>query len=80
MIDLMAYSAVDRETEMTYVRRERDWAERVIESGRRVDAGRLLPVLPPMVGGNGHGNGRGNGHDGHAHGGDGHGPAAGAHG
>jgi NADPH-dependent glutamate synthase beta subunit-like oxidoreductase/formate hydrogenlyase subunit 6/NADH:ubiquinone oxidoreductase subunit I/ferredoxin len=80
MIDLMAYSAVDRETEMSYVRRERDWAQRVIESGRRVDAGRLLPVLPAALAGNGHGVDHGNGHDGHAHGDDGHGPAAGTHG
>ncbi|HEY3523105.1 MAG TPA: FAD-dependent oxidoreductase [Candidatus Limnocylindrales bacterium] len=62
MIDLMAYSAVERETEMSYVRRERDWAQRVIESGRRVDAGRLLPVLPAALVGNGNGHG-GNGHD-----------------
>jgi formate dehydrogenase major subunit len=77
MIDLMAYSAVERETEMSYVRRERDWARRVIESGRPVDPARLLPVLPPSLSGNGHGNGYGNGHvvgdgqhaaDGHAHG------------
>ncbi|HEU4671933.1 MAG TPA: FAD-dependent oxidoreductase [Candidatus Limnocylindrales bacterium] len=60
MIDLMAYSAVDRETEMSYVRRERDWAQRVVGSGRRVDAARLLPVLPAALAGNGHGNG----HDG----------------
>ena len=28
MIDLMALAAIDRETEVTYIRRERDWAER----------------------------------------------------
>ena len=27
MIDLMAIAAIDRETEVTYIRRERDWAE-----------------------------------------------------
>jgi len=65
-IDLMAIAAVDRETEVTYIRRERDWAARAAAEGRFVDRGRLLPVLPPTVtgvptGGNGHGH-SGNGH------------------
>ncbi len=73
MIDLMAYSAVERETEMTYVRRERDWAERVLVAGREVDPGRLLPMLPASIAGNGHGHGNGHSaaagtHDGHGHG------------
>jgi hypothetical protein len=78
MIDLMAIAAVDRETEVTYIRRERDWATRAAAEGRFVDSARLLPVLPATIaglpGGNGHGNGNGNAH-GHAHG-DGHGGSA----
>jgi NADPH-dependent glutamate synthase beta subunit-like oxidoreductase/formate hydrogenlyase subunit 6/NADH:ubiquinone oxidoreductase subunit I/ferredoxin len=78
MIDLMAIAAVDRETEVTYIRKERDWAARAAAEGRIVDPGRLLPMLPPSIasssnGGKGHGEG-GNGH-GHDHG-DGHGHAA----
>jgi NADPH-dependent glutamate synthase beta subunit-like oxidoreductase/formate hydrogenlyase subunit 6/NADH:ubiquinone oxidoreductase subunit I/ferredoxin len=73
MIDLMAISAIDQDTEITYVRRERDWLARAEASGRTLDAGRLLPVLPASVGnghagGNGHGNGLGGPRgDGHAH-------------
>ena len=63
MIDLMAIAAVDRETEVTYIRRERDWATRAAAEGRFVDSARLLPMLPPTInglpGGNGHGNGTG---------------------
>ena len=47
MIDLIAIAAVDRETEMTYVRRERDWAQRALAVGprhRAADAAR-----PPGV-------------------------------
>jgi formate hydrogenlyase subunit 6/NADH:ubiquinone oxidoreductase subunit I len=82
MIDLMALAEVEMETEVTYIRRERDWATRAAAEGRIFDPSRLLPVLPASVasqvagGGNGHGNGNGNGHahgDGHAHG------AAGGH-
>jgi formate dehydrogenase major subunit len=70
MIDLIAIAAVDRETEMTYVRRERDWAERAMASGRDIGP-RMLPVLPASIaGGNGKGvgaGGNGNGHGaGHA--------------
>jgi ferredoxin len=69
MLDLLALSAVERETEMTYVRKERDWADRARAEGRIVDKARMLPVLPASVaGGNGHGNGNGHGHangDGH---------------
>jgi formate dehydrogenase major subunit len=70
-IDLIALAAIDRETEVTYIRRERDWATRAAAEGRIIDKGRLLPMLPPTIGGipnggNGHG---GNGHDhGHDHG------------
>jgi NADPH-dependent glutamate synthase beta subunit-like oxidoreductase/formate hydrogenlyase subunit 6/NADH:ubiquinone oxidoreductase subunit I len=81
-IDLMALAAIDRETEMTYIRRERDWLERARADGRIVDPGRLLPVLPAAImaelgtapgsaSTNGHGNGHaGNGAGagpGHAH-------------
>jgi formate dehydrogenase major subunit len=77
MIDLMAIAEVEMETEVTYIRRERDWAARAAAEGRIIDPGRLLPVLPASIaeqiaagaGGNGHGNGNGQGHgDGHAHG------------
>jgi formate dehydrogenase major subunit len=58
MIDLIAIAAVDRETEMTYIRRERDWAERARAAGRDIGP-RMLPVLPASVaGGNGSGDGR----------------------
>jgi ferredoxin len=70
-IDLIALAAIDRETEVTYIRRERDWAARAAADGRRIDTTRLLPVLPPAIGGiptnggagNGHGHGDGHGHD-----------------
>jgi formate dehydrogenase major subunit len=74
MIDLIALAAVDQETEMTYIRRERDWAERTAEAGRPVAPTRLLPMLPAAVAaqiakdtasggaGNGHATGTTNGH------------------
>jgi NADPH-dependent glutamate synthase beta subunit-like oxidoreductase/formate hydrogenlyase subunit 6/NADH:ubiquinone oxidoreductase subunit I/ferredoxin len=55
-IDLMALAEIDRETEVTYIRKERDWLQRAIEAGRFIDEGRLLPVLPPSIRGNGHSN------------------------
>ena len=50
MVDLIALAAVDQETEMTYIRRERDWAERA-SGGRpaRHDRRRLLPMLPAAI-------------------------------
>ncbi|MEJ7748432.1 MAG: FAD-dependent oxidoreductase, partial [Candidatus Limnocylindrales bacterium] len=60
-IDLMAIAAIDRETEVTYIRKERDWAARAAAEGRLIEPGRMLPVLPATVVGLG-----GNGHDGHA--------------
>jgi ferredoxin len=81
MIDLMAIAQVERETEVTYIRRERDWVERAQAEGRLTQPTRLLPVLPASIAGNGHG-GNGHGaHDGHGHGGGGHaiGPGGGAH-
>ncbi len=65
-IDLIALAAINRETEMTYIRRERDWLERARADGRVVDPGRLLPVLPPSISGTGHAGGAGAG-SGHAH-------------
>ncbi|HEY8868821.1 MAG TPA: FAD-dependent oxidoreductase [Candidatus Limnocylindrales bacterium] len=68
-IDLMGLAAIDMETEVTYIHRERDWLQRAMEEGRFVDAGRLLPVLPASIAprnGNGHGNGHDHG-DGHDH-------------
>jgi formate dehydrogenase major subunit len=61
MIDLLALASIDRETEVTYVRRERDWLARAVAEGRFVDRARLLPVLPVLpasiaaAGGNGNG-------------------------
>ncbi|HEY6012829.1 MAG TPA: FAD-dependent oxidoreductase, partial [Candidatus Limnocylindrales bacterium] len=49
MIDLLALASVERETEMSYIRRERDWAERARAEGRLLDQSRLLPVLPPSL-------------------------------
>jgi NADPH-dependent glutamate synthase beta subunit-like oxidoreductase/formate hydrogenlyase subunit 6/NADH:ubiquinone oxidoreductase subunit I/ferredoxin len=70
-IDLIALAAIDRETEVTYIHKERDWLARAMAEGRVVDAARSLPVLPASIAsGNGHGgNGHGNGHDhgGHDH-------------
>jgi formate dehydrogenase major subunit len=70
MIDLMALAEIDRETEVTYIRRERDWFARATAEGRVVDSARLLPVLPAALAGvpapgNGNGHARG---DGHGHG------------
>ncbi len=68
-IDLIALAAINRETEMTYIRRERDWLDRARADGRIVDPDRLLPVLPPSIIselgiGPGATNGQGNGHSG----------------
>jgi len=75
VIDLMALAEIDKETEVTYIRREVDWVERARAEGRLYDSARLLPVLPPTLTGIAPG-GRtnGNGHDGHGH--DGHGAVA----
>jgi formate dehydrogenase major subunit len=63
MIDLLALASVERETEMSYIRRERDWAERARAEGRTIDQARQLPVLPAsLASGNGHGTGNGSGH------------------
>ncbi|MES2210672.1 MAG: FAD-dependent oxidoreductase [Chloroflexota bacterium] len=72
MIDLMALASIDRETEVTYIRRERDWLQRAVEEGRFVDRAKLLPMLPASVSpanGNGSGNALMTGGHGHDHGG-----------
>jgi len=86
MIDLLAIAAVDRETDVTYIRKERDWVARATAEGRVIASDRLLPVLPATIAGDGHGgNGHGHGGDDHAgHGhapgnGNGHGAASGGH-
>ena len=50
-IDLIALAAIDRETEITYIRRERGWADAAAAEGRPFDPSRMLPVLPPTVAG-----------------------------
>ena len=77
MIDLMAMAQVDRETEVTYIRKERDWLQRAVDAGRFIDSDRLLTVLPATLSrtgdsGNGaHGGNGGNGsHGDHADHGD----------
>jgi len=78
-VDLLALASVDRETEGTYIRRERDWAIRAQAEGRSIRPDRLLPVLPASIAsGSGNGNGHGDGH-GRALG-DGHGTAGADHG
>jgi formate hydrogenlyase subunit 6/NADH:ubiquinone oxidoreductase subunit I len=61
MIDLMAISAMERDTEISYVRRERDWLAQAQGDGRDVPRQRSLPVLPASLAGNGSASGR---HDG----------------
>ena len=60
-IDLIAYSAVQRDTEMSFVRREAGWLQHALASGRDVPSDRMLPVLPPQL------NPRGDGHAEGAH-------------
>jgi len=75
MIDLLAISSINRDTEMSWIRKERDWLARAEAQGRTIDAGRMLPLLPPSIS-NGNGHVSGNGHGGHGHGpeGNGHNP------
>jgi len=78
MIDLMALAEIDRETEVTYIRKERDWLQRAIDDGRYIEGSRVLTVLPARLSASS-GNGGGNGHVGHAHGGGGAGDGTNAH-
>jgi hypothetical protein len=74
----MAIAAVDRETEVTYIRKERDWAARAAAEGRIIEPGRLLPMLPPSIARGGSGGAGAHDHDnGHDHGNGHHGVATG---
>jgi hypothetical protein len=69
-IDLLSYSAVQHDTEISYVRRERDWMSRALAAGRDLSADRQLPVLPARTGpgrGDGNSSDSGNGHAAGAH-------------
>jgi ferredoxin len=85
MIDLMAMAQVDRETEVTYIRKERDWLQRAIEQGRYIKSDRLLTVLPTTLtrgGADDGANGNGAGHEhggGGSHAGHDHGSGGGSH-
>jgi formate dehydrogenase major subunit len=46
MIDLLALSSIERDTEISYVRRERDWLARAQAAGRDIPRERQLPMLP----------------------------------
>jgi NADPH-dependent glutamate synthase beta subunit-like oxidoreductase/formate hydrogenlyase subunit 6/NADH:ubiquinone oxidoreductase subunit I/ferredoxin len=63
-IDLMALAEIDRETEVTYIRKERDWLQRAIDGGRYVEGSRVLKVLPARLSAR---NGGGAGDGSHAH-------------
>ena len=44
---------MERDTELTYIRKERDWLSRAQAGGRDFPHDRLLPVLPANLAGNG---------------------------
>jgi ferredoxin len=79
LIDLLAISSFNRDTEISWIRKERDWLERAQAQGRNLEPGRFLPMLPASVAspanvagnghasGNGHVSGNGHSHDDHAH-------------
>jgi formate hydrogenlyase subunit 6/NADH:ubiquinone oxidoreductase subunit I len=48
-IDLLGLAAVDRETEVTYIQRERDWLAHAIAEGRIEDRPEDLPSLPASL-------------------------------
>ncbi len=60
-IDLIAIAAIERDTELSYVRRERDWLSRAQAGGRDLPRERQLPVLPPGLTGGGKSTGDGTG-------------------
>jgi ferredoxin len=62
-IDLLALADMERATELSYVRSERDWLSRAQAGGRDYPHGKLLPMLPPGIAGNGQ-SGAGNGQSG----------------
>jgi formate hydrogenlyase subunit 6/NADH:ubiquinone oxidoreductase subunit I len=45
-VDLIALAAIDRETEVTYIRREQQWRDKAAANGQMVRPDRQLPVLP----------------------------------
>src|SRR3954454_13707394 len=67
IVDLLATSSIDRDTEITFIEGERDWLARAQAQGRFLDTGKMLPVLPANVAGNGNGHG-GNGAHSHSNG------------
>ena len=50
-IDLIALAAAARETEVTYIQRERDWLAHALAEGRIENPGESLPALPPSLAG-----------------------------
>jgi len=50
-IDLLALAAIDQETEVTYIQRERDWVAHAIAQGRIEMPAVRLPELPPSLAG-----------------------------
>jgi NADPH-dependent glutamate synthase beta subunit-like oxidoreductase/formate hydrogenlyase subunit 6/NADH:ubiquinone oxidoreductase subunit I/ferredoxin len=58
-IDLLGLAAVDRETEVTYIRRERDWVAHALAEGRIENPAAGLPELPPSLAPTPGGRGRG---------------------
>ncbi len=50
-IDLIGLAAIDRETEVTYIRRERDWVAHALAEGRLEDPAEMLPALPTSLAG-----------------------------
>ena len=63
MIDLLALAEIDRETEVSYIRKERDWLQRAIDQGRFLEGNRVLNVLPARL--TTHGGGAGDGTNAH---------------
>ena len=49
MIDLIGLAAMGGETEVTYIRRERDWLAHAVADGRLANPGEGLPALPPAL-------------------------------
>ena len=48
MIDLIGLAAVDRETEVTYIHRERDWFAHAMADGRIGDSNGEMPTSSPL--------------------------------
>jgi formate dehydrogenase major subunit len=56
-VDLIGLAAVDRETEVTYIRRERDWMAHALAEGRIDRSADALPALPAGLAGRNGGRG-----------------------